>query len=190
MDGGMRRLQGESISMFNEGIGLILYRWSALRTAVENEWGGRESRLKAEQLAADLLSWFTQSKAMLSINVEVDDGSIEEVAENLMVMHEEFLDGNFTSIANLREANLKQSAHPHVTQIVNDDEDDEEEDGDNEESIIRDDNSSNMNVDIPKYESNVNSMNGQVSNPLPTVSGEANDGWIAVSNRRNKVRKN
>ncbi|OIW05229.1 hypothetical protein TanjilG_21214 [Lupinus angustifolius] len=112
------------------------------------------------------------------------------VAENLMVMHEEFLDGNFTSIANLREANLKQSAHPHVTQIVNDDEDDEEEDGDNEESIIRDDNSSNMNVDIPKYESNVNSMNGQVSNPLPTVSGEANDGWIAVSNRRNKVRKN
>jgi len=61
---GARRLQGQSIGVFNEGIGLLLFRWSALRTAVENEWGGRESRVKADQLVTDVLSWFTQSKGI------------------------------------------------------------------------------------------------------------------------------
>lgn len=61
---GARRLQGQSIGLFNEGIGLLLFRWSALRTAVENEWGGRESRVKADQLVTDVLSWFTQSKGI------------------------------------------------------------------------------------------------------------------------------
>ncbi|KAF1869611.1 hypothetical protein Lal_00017186 [Lupinus albus] len=241
----MRRLKGDSVAIFSEGIGLILYRWSALRTAVENEWGGRDSNLKAHQLATDLLSWFTHSKeplyiddlenmleeAMLSLNVEVEDGSVEEVAENLMVMHEEFLDGNFRSLSTLREANLKQAAHPHVAQvmslppigvrrlvlaiketvsriltrdfhlitkqatfwhnlIVNDDEDSDEENGGDDGSLIGGDNSSNMNVDIPKYESNVNPANRQVSGPPLTVAMEEDDGWTAVSNRRNKGRKN
>ncbi|XP_061373380.1 uncharacterized protein LOC133315735 [Gastrolobium bilobum] len=196
------RLQGDSARLFSEGIGLVLYRWSALRTAVENEWGGRESRLKADQLAADLLSWFTQSKeplyiddlesildeGMLSLNVEVEDGSIEEVAENLMVMHEECLQGNFRSIEILREANLKQAAHPQVTQIVNDDEDDDDDDDD--ENISGVDNSSNMDLDIPKSESKLNSVNKPVNGPLTKVSGEADDGWVVVSNKRNKGRKN
>ncbi|XP_061347707.1 uncharacterized protein LOC133293187 [Gastrolobium bilobum] len=197
------RLQGDSVRLFSEGIGLVLYRWSALRTAVENEWGGRESRLKADQLSADLLSWFTQSKeplyiddlesildeGMLSLNVEVEDGSIEEVAENLMVMHQECLQGNFRSIEILREANLKQAAHPHVTQIVNDDEDveDEDEDDDDDENIIGVDNSSNMDLDIPKSESKLNSVKKPVNGPLTKVSG---DGWVVVSNRRNKGRQN
>jgi pre-rRNA-processing protein TSR2 len=32
--------------------------------AVENEWGGRDSRAKADQLAASILSWFTNSRGM------------------------------------------------------------------------------------------------------------------------------
>lgn len=64
---GSRRLHGQSVGVFNEGICLVLSRWSALRSAVENEWGGRESRLKADQLASGILNWFTQSKG-ISIN--------------------------------------------------------------------------------------------------------------------------
>ncbi|WVZ07684.1 hypothetical protein V8G54_021030 [Vigna mungo] len=196
---GARRLQGQSIAVFNEGIGLLLFRWSALRTAVENEWGGRESRVKADQLVTNVLSWFTQFKeplyiddledildqGMLSLNVEVEDGSIEEVAEKLMVMHEEFLDGNFSSFENLRKANLEQATHPHTAQIVNDGEDDSDEDGDDETMIV-DSNSSSMNTEIPRSHSNNNSVN----EPRPNVSGEADDGWVVVSNRRNKGRKN
>nr|AFK34047.1 unknown [Lotus japonicus] len=200
---GLRVLQGDAIRVFNEGIGLVLSRWSALQTAVENEWGGRDSKLKAHQLADDVLSWFTISKepryiddleaildeGMLSLNVEVEDGSVEEVAENLMVMHEECLEGNFRSIEILKEANLKQAAHPRVAQIVNDDED-EDEDDDNDENIIGASNSSNMDVDIPKSESDMNSVNRPVNGTLPKVAAEADDEWTVVSNRRNKGRKN
>ncbi|BAT84924.1 uncharacterized protein HKW66_Vig0046010 [Vigna angularis] len=196
---GARRLQGQSIAVFNEGIGLLLFRWSALQTAVENEWGGRESRVKADQLVTDILSWFTQFKeplyiddledildqGMLSLNVEVEDGSIEEVAEKLMVMHEEFLDGNFSSFENLRKANLEQATRPHTAQIVNDGEDDSDEDG-GDETMSVDCNSSSMNTEIPRSYSNNNSVN----EPRPNVSGGADDGWAVVSNRRNKGRKN
>nr|ACU14924.1 unknown [Glycine max] len=185
---GSRRLLGQSVGVFNEGICLILSRWSALRSAVENEWGGRESRLKADQLAGDILTWFTQSKeplyiddledildqGMLSLNVEVEDGSVEEVAEKLMVMHEEFLEGNFSSFEDLRKANLEQATLPHVTQIVN--EDDSDEDGDHDEKMIVDDNSSNMNPEISTSDSNMNSVNRPVNEPLPKVSGKADDG--------------
>ncbi|XP_027357694.1 pre-rRNA-processing protein TSR2 homolog [Abrus precatorius] len=199
-----RRLQEESKRVLSEGIGLVLFRWSALQTAVENEWGGHQSRLKADQFASHILSWFVQSKeplyiddleeildqGMLSLNVEVEDGSIEEVAEKLMVMHEECLEGNFKSVEILREANLKQAADPRVMQIVNDDEDDTDEDDDNDENIISDNSASHMNLDIPTSELNTSSVNMQVNELLPEVAGEADDGWVVVSNRRNKGRKN
>ncbi|XP_057439062.1 uncharacterized protein LOC130730928 [Lotus japonicus] len=104
-----------------------------------------------------------------------------------MGMHEECLESNFRSIEILKEANLKQAAHPRVAQIVNDDED---EDDDNDENIIGASNSSNMDVDIPKSESDMNSVNRPVNGTLPKVAAEADDEWTVVSNRRNKGRKN
>ncbi|XP_028754696.1 pre-rRNA-processing protein TSR2 homolog [Neltuma alba] len=185
-----RRLPADSIPIFNEGIALVLHRWSALRMAVENEWGGRESRQKAERLGSDLLFWFTQSKGplyiddleekldegMVSLNMEVEDGSIEEVAEKLMILHEECLEGNFRSIEILREAHLKQAAHPRAMQAVNNDEDSEDDD-DDEEDRARD--NSNMAVE----------MQMPVKESIPKAAAEAgDDGWTVVSNRRNKGR--
>lgn len=57
-----RKLSVEAEAIFREGVALVLSRWSALQLAVDNEWGGRDSRRKSEQLAADVFSWFTQSK--------------------------------------------------------------------------------------------------------------------------------
>jgi len=34
-----------------------------------------------------------------------------------MVMHEEFLDGNFSSFEELRKANLEQAARPQTAQV-------------------------------------------------------------------------
>jgi hypothetical protein len=34
------------MEVFQEGIALVLSRWSALRTAVENQWGGPYSHAK------------------------------------------------------------------------------------------------------------------------------------------------
>ncbi|XP_020572622.1 pre-rRNA-processing protein TSR2 homolog [Phalaenopsis equestris] len=119
MDSSNGILSREAAQFLEEGIFLVLSRWTALQMAVENEWGGRESRRKSEELASAIFSWFTQSKEPLyiddleklldenmesSFNTEIDDGSVEEVAEQLMVIHEDLLGGNFASIADLRKA--------------------------------------------------------------------------------------
>ncbi|KAL8222939.1 hypothetical protein R6Q57_020338 [Mikania cordata] len=55
---------------------------------------------------------------MLSLNTEIEDGSIEEMADNLMILHEECFKGNFASIGRLKN-----------NQVVNDGEDDWEMEG-------------------------------------------------------------
>ncbi|XP_057734144.1 uncharacterized protein LOC130949441 [Arachis stenosperma] len=206
LQGNSLLLQGNSLSLFSEGIGFVLLRWSTLRDAVENQWGGPDSRLKADNLATDILSWFTQSRerldiddlkdklddGMLSLHVEVDYGSIKEVAENLMDMHEECLEGNFVTIERYRQAIVNQAAHPRaVPQIVNDKDDDEDEEdddvqgGQNGESSVRQATSSNMDVDIPKSESNMSSGNMRIDDePLKKNAGEAEDGWVVVSKKK------
>lgn len=108
----VQQLTAEAAAQLQEGIGLVLSRWTALQMAIENEWGGPGTREKSSQLNVDIFSAFTQSKEkiymddiedilnefMLSLNTEVDDGSVEEVAEKLMYMHEDCLEGNFNSI--------------------------------------------------------------------------------------------
>lgn len=194
------KLQGQSLQAFTEGIGLVLSRWSALRTAVENEWAGRDTNLKAQTLAANVLAWFTQSKETLyiddlenllfqggvSVNIVIEDGSDEEVAEDLMIMYGECLEGNFSSVERLREASRNPAAYSGVQKIVNGNGD---EDDDSDENI-EDDNSANMDVDIPKSESNLNSMNKTFNGSQPDNPGEGDDGWSVVSRRKNKGRKN
>ncbi|XVE81630.1 hypothetical protein DITRI_Ditri15bG0080600 [Diplodiscus trichospermus] len=83
----------KAVSPLLEGITLLLSRWYGLQMAVQNQWGGHDSFQKSQQLAADVFSWFLQSKALqiedlenllhesmlLSLNTEIEDGSIEEV---------------------------------------------------------------------------------------------------------------
>lgn len=56
------QLSDESSVKLQEGINLLLSRWSSLQVAVENEFGGRDSRKRSQQLPIDIFSWFTQSK--------------------------------------------------------------------------------------------------------------------------------
>ncbi|CAK7340897.1 unnamed protein product [Dovyalis caffra] len=195
----VKQLTTDSISQFREGIWLILSKWSALQLAVENEWGGRGSLLLAEQLASDIFSWFTQSKdplyiddlesildeAMLSLNTMIDDGSIEEVAEKLMIMHEECLEGNYSSIQKLREAGPRTGAHQHVKQAVDDDDDSEDSDSDDKMGDV----GSNMMVDTPEFQSKSNPLNKPVSEPR-AKEAQSEDGWTVVSSRRNKGKRN
>lgn len=45
-----------------QAISSVLSRWNGLEMAVKNQWGGRDSIHKAQQLSADILSWLSQSK--------------------------------------------------------------------------------------------------------------------------------
>jgi hypothetical protein len=57
-----REMSMEALGVLREGIGLVFSKWWALQMAVQNEWGGPDSGRKADQLASDIISWFTQSR--------------------------------------------------------------------------------------------------------------------------------
>nr|CAB3479234.1 unnamed protein product [Digitaria exilis] len=86
-------ISGEAAQAFGEGIGLVWGRWTALQMAVENQWGGRDSRAKADQFGESILSWFCGSKGphyyedlvdMMydylseNFNADFEDNSVEE----------------------------------------------------------------------------------------------------------------
>ncbi len=48
--------------VFEEGVALAFGRWTALQLGVVNEWGGPNSREKAQALLEDTINWFYQNK--------------------------------------------------------------------------------------------------------------------------------
>ncbi|KZV47537.1 hypothetical protein F511_32791 [Dorcoceras hygrometricum] len=194
-------LTAEVAAQLQEGIHLVLSRWAALQMAVENQWGGRDSLQKSQQLGIDLFNRLCYSKGqvyiddledmldefMLSLNTEIGDGSIEEIAEKLMVMREECLEGNFNAIKRLKEAVAPRISY--VRQAGSDDEDDGE-DGDDE--ILGEEISSEMEVDAPESMSNINQKNTNTdgNSSLEDNVPQVVDGWTVVSSRRNKGRRN
>ncbi|MBA0654728.1 hypothetical protein Gotri_028237 [Gossypium trilobum] len=194
-----KKLTAESAPVFQEGISLILTRWSALTAAVENEWGGRDSLGKANAICTDVFSFFTEARAeplyiddlenlleegLLSLNTLVEDGSIEEVAEKLMIMHEECLEGNYQSVEKLRTTNPPPVAHVRPSN------DEDEDDDDDEDDSMSADIAANMMVDVPNSQSSLNPVSMLTDEPKQNQSAEAEDGWVVVSSRKNKGRRN
>ncbi|XP_004134444.1 pre-rRNA-processing protein TSR2 isoform X2 [Cucumis sativus] len=98
-----------SVSNLQMAISSVFSRWDGLQMAIENQWGGRDSHQKSLNLVSDVFSWFSHSKPplyvedlenllhetlLLSFNTEIEDGSIEQVAEQLMMIYEENLVGS------------------------------------------------------------------------------------------------
>ncbi|XP_030543237.1 pre-rRNA-processing protein TSR2 homolog [Rhodamnia argentea] len=191
------RLLEQAVPIFREGISLTLARWSALQMAVDNEWGGRNSRQRADELGHEIFDWCTQPteplyiddledllyEAMISLNVVAEDGSVEEVAEKLTSMYEECLEGNFTTIEKLREASLKKVAPAHIKQVVEGEED--EEDSDSEDMTV--DDLPYMMVDAPKSQSSPTAVDKAGDEGRPPRTADA-DGWTVVSSRKSRAK--
>ena len=182
-------LSPQAAAALQEGVGLVFMRWTALQMAVENGWGGRDSRAKADRLAADVLSFFTNSKGPYyyddleemmfdsiseSFNADFEDGSVGEVAEQVLIMHEECLQNNYSSIEKLRntraQGNAVSQSRMMVTDEGDDSSDDSSDDDDGDEPASADD----MSVDEPKP-------------PKPAPDA---DGWTVVPPKRGGRGKN
>ncbi|EGZ16265.1 hypothetical protein PHYSODRAFT_505165 [Phytophthora sojae] len=88
---------------FVYSVKLALARWTALRMAVEGEWGGGDTRRKYEILLEEILNVFKYNKTVyadamvdnISGYVETEfgliceDGSVEEISELLTVLADE-----------------------------------------------------------------------------------------------------
>ena len=96
-----------ALSEFQAGVTAALRSWSALRTAVEGEWGGIESKAKAEDLRASVFSLFDGSSDKPKI-------SLEELEDNLFdYMETEFSivleDGSERQVAKRKKEDPKHS---------------------------------------------------------------------------------
>eukprot|EP00898_Chlorokybus_atmophyticus_P001340 jgi/Chlat1/2206/Chrsp17S02767 len=141
----------EARGVFEEAVGACLYRWTALRLAVENQWGGRNSAEKANQLHQDILSWFHTTKGALYADeledvlddalvrdfcVEAEDNSPQEVSEQLLQLYDECTKGNFAPALDLKhKAAAAQAASPAVGTSQRVGETDSEESGSEAEEM-------------------------------------------------------
>ena len=49
---------------FEDGLDLIFHKWTALQLAVDQEWGGRNSKHKAGDMTNEVLDWFYRKKSV------------------------------------------------------------------------------------------------------------------------------
>ncbi|KAI3851433.1 hypothetical protein MKX03_013046 [Papaver bracteatum] len=167
------------LALVDEGIHLILSQWTGLQLALEYRNYDRFSCQKAEQIRADIFSWFTHSKELYIDDLEyilkesmsesfgtiLGDGSIGEVALHLMIMHEECLQGKYESIEKLRTSSKGSKAVSQSTLVVNEDDDSSDDD-----ELISE--STEMLVDDPKESNTV----------------EVEEGWCVVAGKKSKAR--
>ncbi|OQR97029.1 hypothetical protein ACHHYP_12847 [Achlya hypogyna] len=102
---------------FELGVKLTLARWTALRMALEGEWGGGDMKRKLEILLEEILHLFKYQKQVLfddlAINIEdyiesefglvCEDGSVDEVSKVLCACAEEVKKGEFARVRELQE---------------------------------------------------------------------------------------
>ncbi|KAL6565534.1 hypothetical protein OROHE_004589 [Orobanche hederae] len=130
-------LEGSPMKKFRVGIRLVIYFWWEIRCFVERGLDDDSNpRPKVEKLCRRLFEWFLQSKVPPSVPsakmklkelisfFEVDliylDNSLEEVSEQLVVMYHECLQGDFSSVEIILQANLGLARHLVRPNVVKD----------------------------------------------------------------------
>ncbi|GAA5811208.1 hypothetical protein MFLAVUS_004639 [Mucor flavus] len=131
---------------FEEGVSYIFHNWTALKLAVEQDWGGVESAEKREWMIDLIVGHFDKRGSQLDIdeiedvlaqimtdefNATLEDDSPYLVAKHLVLLYAQCVKGDFSEVERLREkAKLQNSftASSCVKQGDDSDDDDEEDD--------------------------------------------------------------
>ncbi len=137
----------DALAEFQAGVTAALRSWSALRTAVEGDWGGVDSKAKAEDLRANIFEQFDASgKPKMAqeelednlasymeeeFSVVLEDGSERQLADVIYRMYEGCRVGDVTLarqvVANAQAVVAAMPAHKAVVQTEGElDEDDDE----------------------------------------------------------------
>ncbi|CAO2827736.1 unnamed protein product [Amaranthus hypochondriacus] len=181
------RLTHDAVHQLQEGISIVFSRWVEIQDAVNFGFGGPYSREIAVKFESYVFYFFVQPTKKRKATLYIDDLEdlliknlnslcvipcrtiVEEVAELLMEMYEECLEGNYQSIQKLRESAVPNDIQP--IKVVNDEDVDDHEDVDD----LGEDESPNMMMidNFPNQEVAPQSM-------------EVDDGWITVTRSKKK----
>ncbi|KAK9822742.1 hypothetical protein WJX74_002527 [Apatococcus lobatus] len=194
----MTVLPPEGRPAFEEGASMIFSLWSALSLAIDNEFGGRHSRDKAQQLWVDVVQWFYDGKEHYADDLEVDlqeameedfhmvleDGSPLQVARDLIKLHDECAASDYSRLEGLREAlqqqnNSRDSQPPRANMQTGSE---SEEDADDSTSA------SGSDDDMSEAEGSMSAAQASASSAAPGSVAQASqmdaDGFQVVQTRR------
>lgn len=135
----------EASAEFQSGVSAALRAWSALRTAVQSEWGGIESRDKAEYLRNYIFEAFDYRLPKCKLDIDelednlaiymeeefsivLEDDSEKELAHLIWQLYQSCGKGDFTLSRRTVEMSLKatSSSDKVTVQCDSDDESDDE----------------------------------------------------------------
>ncbi|ODQ64437.1 hypothetical protein NADFUDRAFT_43432 [Nadsonia fulvescens var. elongata DSM 6958] len=134
---------------FELGICMVIYNWSNLTTAVQNQWGGGESSAKRDWLVSQVVELFEDvyvdardiETRLLDImedefTVWIEDGSGALIAESVIEIYNQCQKGDFATVDRLFTEYQEKTAKGEVKVLVNvenanpsDDESSDEEEG-------------------------------------------------------------
>ncbi|ORY97766.1 Pre-rRNA-processing protein TSR2-domain-containing protein [Syncephalastrum racemosum] len=137
---------------FEEGVSYIFRSWTALRLAVEQDWGGVESAAKRDWFMGVIVDYFGQHGKKVDIyeiediltqimgdefDTILEDDSPYMVAKHLVELYNQCVQGNYTEVERLREkfpslqaAAASSSAQQDSSEDEYDDDDEEAANGD------------------------------------------------------------
>ncbi|CXH87499.1 pre-rRNA-processing protein TSR2, putative [Plasmodium berghei] len=135
-------MNSENLStLLLEGINLIFEKWTVLRLAVTNNWGGTSSEEKKKKLIEyvhnyvlsnttpkDKLCDYLRDEVNTLFNVDIDDDSDIEVSDLILDLYKDLKNNNLEiieKIRNIQEHDLNSCREHNLIQEVDIDEEDD-----------------------------------------------------------------
>ncbi|ORY98344.1 Pre-rRNA-processing protein TSR2-domain-containing protein, partial [Absidia repens] len=172
---------------FHEGVTYIFKTWTALKLAVEQDWGGVESAEKRDWMIELITDYFGKNGKKVDVDeIEdilnqimsdefhtlLEDDSAYLVAKHLVELFNQCINGNFSEVERLRQKNQTHAASSSsCVQQGGEDDGDSDIEGDDMNSNDMDDD------DMEMDDSNSKQLD-------ESPSGPDEDGWETVRSKK------
>ncbi|KAI9478815.1 MAG: Pre-rRNA-processing protein TSR2-domain-containing protein [Benjaminiella poitrasii] len=135
---------------FEEGASYIFHNWTALKLAVEQDWGGVDSAEKREWFIDVIVDYFGKRGKKIDIydiedilvqimndefNTTLEDDSAYLVAKHLVNLFNQCIHGDHSEVERLREKHKTQSSFVAVSSSVKQGDDDDSDDDTNTDQV-------------------------------------------------------
>jgi len=208
--GGAVKLNADQQNVFAHVVSTVYTRWQALILAVEHQWGGVDSRQKANDARDELVTRFVNARGSVhadevedylddmmieQFNTEVEDGSTRQVAEDLVRMFQliaknemEQVNAWLMKVSNIRLPNAVRE--PGQDDDDDDDNDDNgEDDNDDDDEMDDDDDDNGMHEDEEARAEDARRKAQEDEERRMKQEVMEEDGFTVIQNRRGRKKK-
>ncbi|CRG93319.1 pre-rRNA-processing protein TSR2, putative [Plasmodium gallinaceum] len=124
-------MNDDTLILLNEGINLIFDKWTVLRLAVTNNWGGMNSEEKKKKLIEYVYNFvlsnnfrknklcdFLRDEMNTLFNVEIEDDSDIEIAELILELYENLKKKSFDILEKIRKIEVSDLSQSKEKELI------------------------------------------------------------------------